>query len=39
MIELFDMSAWPVWIQVPGAILGLWFAFKTITMPYWGPAV
>ncbi len=39
MLELLDITSWPVWIQVPAILSGLWMLFKMATVPYWGPSV
>lgn len=35
--ELIYIANWPLWLQIPGAILGLWALWKISTFGYWGP--
>lgn len=36
-VSWLNMAAWPLWLQVPGAIIGIWGLWKLLTLPYWGP--
>lgn len=35
--DLINIAVWPLWLQIPAVIIGLWVLWKALTVPYWGP--